>query len=176
MPARSEDCNDAPAPRRAADRGECAALELAMGQARESLASLTLRGTTRLARTKKCDGLTSEIECEIGRPRRRRAHPQIRQRTEAGVRARQRHCRVRREHRDHPHPAAFPAATPGGESSTTTQSLGATPRRPAAIRYPSGYGLPCFTSPAVTNTSGIGSPAVRRRSVATARLPDVTMA
>src|SRR2546430_7744692 len=29
--------------RSAADRGECAALELAMGQARESLASLTLR-------------------------------------------------------------------------------------------------------------------------------------
>src|SRR5438270_11373432 len=139
MPARSEDCNDAPAARSAADRGECAALQLAMGQARESLASLTLRGTTRVARAKKCDRLLPQkssvrsVDPGAGERTRRSASAPRRasapDSATAGYVVSTAITRI---------PAAFPAAT-GGESSTTTQSLGATPRRPAAIRYSSGY-------------------------------------
>src|ERR1019366_8224323 len=44
-----------------------------------------------------------------------------------------------------PQPAATPAPTPEGASSTTTHSPGASPSNPAPRRYGSGSGLPRTT-------------------------------
>jgi len=51
-----------------------------------------------------------------------------------------------------------------------------TPRRSAALRYPSGSGLPAPRRPLVTRASGHGKPAARKRARARSARPEVTTA
>src|SRR6185312_4935386 len=73
-------------------------------------------------------------------------------------------------------PAALAAAIPGGASSSTTHCEGGIPSSRAAARYPSGAGLPFFTSSANRATRGNGSLACRKHSVANHLLPLLTTA
>src|SRR5882762_3170429 len=73
-------------------------------------------------------------------------------------------------------PAARAATMPAGASSNTRHAAGSTPRHFAPRRYPSGAGLPYFTSSATISTSGTGSPADPRRCRASSSPHDVTTA
>src|SRR4029079_8570211 len=72
-----------------------------------------------------------------------------------------------------PTPAARAATTPLGASSITTESSGSAPRRRMASAYPSGSGLPCATSSAVTNTGGTSMPEAASLAGGGIRLPGV---
>src|SRR5580704_15210627 len=73
-------------------------------------------------------------------------------------------------------PALRPARIPAGVSSTTTQWSYRTPRRPAAIKYPSGSGFPRTTSSPLIRSGGTGRPAHSSLTVANALLAEVTTA
>ena len=74
------------------------------------------------------------------------------------------------------HPAATPAPTPEGASSTTMHSSGRNPSNAAPRRYGSGSGFPRSTISALISRAGTGNPAASNRPSKSRVVAEVTIA